>query len=398
VEEPDAPRITEFLPSVRVGWGVRLDDVLERLVDNTADETPLDPRLHDKALEIVKGVPEKQSDERARRVYRWVADNISDGRERDGRRVIFGKSGSREAAFEHLVRQLGIPLERAVVQSRLAPPALGPMSELEQWDSVALRLRTDKGLRWLTVRDKFAPFGYVQAELRSQPAIVLAPGLPKETTTSLGSLDGVSFSGRADVREDGSAAVELVQKFSGKVAISMRNVFDRVPEGQLRDFVESRILSRNIPGARLREWTLEHKTDLDEPLTLRIKADVPELVKNQGDRSVLKSMFPMRLAQLATLPERQTPLLISGSSHLEVDFQLVFAEPYRLPSSLPTGEIRDGERLVTVQDTVAGHALTLRRIVDIPAGRVAPGADYGAFQKFSQEADALVEKDIVLGL
>ena len=47
------------------------------------------------------------------------------------------------------------------------------MSELERWDSVALRLRTDKGIRWLTVRDKFAPYGYVQAELRSQPAIVL---------------------------------------------------------------------------------------------------------------------------------------------------------------------------------------------------------------------------------
>ena len=45
-----------------------------------------------------------------------------------------------------------------------------------------------------------------------------------------------------------------------------------------------------------------------------------------------------------------------------------------------------------------GHAVTLERVIDVPAGRVQPGAEYAAFQKFTQDADALVERDVALGL
>ena len=69
----------------------------------------------------------------------------------------------------------------------------------------------------------------------------------------------------------------------------------------------------------------------------------------------------------------------------------------RLPPSLPEAEIRDGERIVLVKDNVKGHALTLVRTIDIPAGRVQPGPDYARFQKFSQEADTAVEREIVVG-
>ena len=43
-EEPDSPNPREFLPSVRVGWGINLDDTLARFVDAASEETPLDPR------------------------------------------------------------------------------------------------------------------------------------------------------------------------------------------------------------------------------------------------------------------------------------------------------------------------------------------------------------------
>src|SRR5205085_12395011 len=57
-EEPDAAPMQEYLPSVRLGWGISLDDTLARLVDLASDETPLDPRIRAMALEIVKGIPE----------------------------------------------------------------------------------------------------------------------------------------------------------------------------------------------------------------------------------------------------------------------------------------------------------------------------------------------------
>jgi tetratricopeptide (TPR) repeat protein len=396
-EEPDAPEPREFLPSVRLGWGVSIEESIARLVDVAEDETPLDPRLHAKALEIVGGIPAARSEERARKVYQWLGENVQDGQESDGRRVVLGKSGSRQSAFLHLMRQLGIPVELALVKNRLALPALGKMSEVEAWDGLLIRLETDKGVRWLVARDKFAPFAYVPAELRGQPAYRLVPGAPKDVVPADSALDGVSFDGRADLSADGSAQVELAMTYSGKLAIGMRNVFDRVPESQLRDFVEARLLARYIPGARIRSVALENKADVGVPLVVRLKADVPQLVRSQGGRVVLKSLFSMRLAQLAALPTRQTPLLLGSSSHVEVHFQIVAPESFRMPASLPGGEIKEGDRVVRVNDAVHGHALQLERVVDIPAGRVQPGDEYAKFQKFAQEADTLVEREIVLG-
>jgi tetratricopeptide (TPR) repeat protein len=397
VEEPDSPPITEFLPSVRIGWGISLDDTILRLVDAAVDETPLDPRLHKKALEIVRGVPEGAREERARLVYKDVVDHVEEAKESDGRRAILGKSGSRKAAFEHLMRQLGIPIEAALVKDRLAAPPIGKMSEVEDWDSVVLRIETEHGTRWLTVREKFAPFGYVPAELRGQPAIRLVPGAPRDTTSNLGAQDGIAFDGRADLHDDGSATVELAQIFNGKIGISMRELFDKVPEAQLQDFIESRLLSRYLPPARVRDVRLDNKKDPSQPLVLHVHAEVAQLARQQGEKVTLKALFPMRLAQLATLPERQTPMLIAGSSHVEVKFEIVAPEKVKMPPSVPGGQVRDGERVVGVKDAVQGHALVLDRIIDIPAGRVQPGADYRKFLHFAQEADEMFEREIVLG-
>jgi tetratricopeptide (TPR) repeat protein len=395
-EEPDSAPPQEFLPSVRIGWGVSLDDSLARLVDIAVDETPLDPRLKKRALEIVKGVPESQRDERARLLYKDIAEHIEDGEENDGRKVIFGKSGSRQAAFHHLMRQLGLPLETVIVKNRLAVPPLGKLSEVEAYDAIATRVDIGGGVRWLTVRDKFAPYGYIPAEMRGQPAFRLIDGTPKDTVASTGAVDGVTFEGRADVREDGSASVELAHSFSGKLAIQMRNVFDKVPEGQVHDFVESRLIGRNLPGARLRDLKFDNKHDLGAPLVIRSKLEVAQLARPQGDALSLTALFPLRLTKLATLPARQTPLLLPTWSHVEVKFEIVFPEKMRMPSSLPTGQAKDGERIVKVSDAVHGHAIVLDRVIDIPAGRVQPN-EYGAFQKYVQDADALLEREILVG-
>ena len=51
-----------------------------------------------------------------------------------------------------------------------------------------------------------------------------------------------------------------------------------------------------------------------------------------------------------------------------------------------------------MKDSVEGNALRLVRVVDIPAGRVQPGADYAKFIQFTQSADQLLAREIALGL
>ena len=396
--EPDSVPPGEYLPSVRVGWGVSLADTVQRFSDLASDETPLDPRMLQYANEIVRGVPAQNREERARRVYRAVLERIQDGQEKDGRRVITGKAGARDAAFRYLLRELGIPVDMVLVRNRLAPPPVGALSDVENYSGVVLRVDVGKPEPvFLTVDDRFAPFGYVPADLRGQPGFVLTAGSPAVTTPRGGIRDGVSISGRADLREDGSAEVELEQRFMGKLGIRMRGVFDKISDSQLLPFVESRVLASTLPGARVKDVKVEHKNDLDEPLVLKVKAEVPQLGRVQGNEVMVKPIFPLHLAQLATLPARQTPLLLGAWSWVELKFDVVATGSLRMPSSLPTNVFKDGERVVSVKDAVQGHALHFARVVDLPAGRVQPGDEYAAFARFTHDADAALEREIALG-
>ena len=399
--EPDSPPLSEFLPSVRLGWGITLEDTVDRLVDVASPETPLDPRLRKRALEIVAPAPPGRIDEQVRLLYEFVTKNIADGNENDGRRALAGKSGSRQAAFQYLVRELGIPLEAALVKNRLATPPLGKMSEVEAYNGVLLRIETGStdpagGVRWLSVRDKFAPAWYVPAEYRGQPAIRLVSGTPRDTTPATGGNDGVVFEGRATLRPDGSASVDLAQRFEGKAGIGIRNVLDRVPGTQLHDFLESNLVSRSLPGARLISFTVEHKEEASAPLVLRLKAEVPELARQTGAGLVVAPLFPMNLAELASLAERQTPLLLEAAFHVEVHFEIAVPESLSLPTKLAPIDAHDGDRTISVKDAVRGHSLFLDRTVDIPAGRVQPGAEYARYQRFIHEGDNLVQRELVL--
>jgi tetratricopeptide (TPR) repeat protein len=397
--EPGGPPITEFLPSVRIGWGVSLGATLTRLVDLAQDVTPLDPRLRAKALEIVQGVPASATDERARLLYRWVLEHVQESkesRESDGRRVVTGGSGSRQAAFRYMLRLLGIENELALVKNRLAPPPLGKMSEVEQYDALVMRVTTDKGTRWLTVRDKFAPFGYAPAEQREEPAIRLVEGTPADVVHAPGAVDRVTYEGRADVRDDGSATFDLVLTFEGNRAIAWRNAFDQIPQAKIDDFVERELVAPSFDGGHVREMKVD-STTLDKPLVMHLRIDVPQFAKPvEGGLSVHPPFLP-NLAELAALPVRHTPILRRAAWHAEVRVRVVIPESLKVPAAMPQGDRRLGDSVVFIHDKIDGHAIDFDRVIDVPAGRVQPGDEYATWQKFIREADALLTRDVRLG-
>jgi hypothetical protein len=109
---------------------------------------------------------------------------------------------------------------------------------------------------------------------------------------------------------------------------------------------------------------------------------------------VIEPPLMPRLSRLATLPARQTPLLIAEAMH----------QSTRLSFQLPPGtrvwgtqqsELKHGEHRVTSKDRVVGRTLVLEREVSIAAGRVPP-ADYPAFAAFTREAERVLSQPIVL--
>ena len=175
-KEPDSVPAVEYLPSVHIGWGTSLHETLARISDFAIDETPIDPRLLAMVRSFVKGTPPTDHDAIARRVYRAILESVQDGQEKDGRRVLTGKAGSRDSAFRYAMRVLGIPIDLVLVKNRLAPPTVGPLSDVDAYTGIIMRVTGDRGPLYLTVEDRFAPFGYVPADYRGQPGFVLRDG------------------------------------------------------------------------------------------------------------------------------------------------------------------------------------------------------------------------------
>ena len=407
-EEPASAPLQEFLPNVRVGWGINLEDTIARAVDATTDETPHDPRLKRIAESIVTGsAPDAEDiakrpaslDEQARRIYRWVLANIEQGRENDGRRVVLGKSGNRTEAFLYLCRLVGLDASIGMVRDRLTAPSRGPFSEAESFNAIALRIKTERGPRWMVVRDKFAPYGYLPSSLRGQPAVILEPGAPRETTPTTGSPDGVTYDGSVDLRSDGSAVLELEQRYEGKFAIMLRTALESLPDAQRDEAIETRLVGQALPGARLKKLDVKNLSDLDAPLVLAMNLEMNDFARVNGNEIVISPPFTVRLGALATLPSRETPLYISEQSAMfsTVRLRIKLPDGARVTSNLVTATSNDGTRSAQVKDHMEHDMLVFDRVVSIPAGRIQPDA-YAMFQGFVREAETALRKDIVISL
>jgi len=397
VVEPGTVPVRELLPSVRVSWGVDLRTRLRELTESLANRTVADPRLRRIAQRIVHGIPADQRDERARRLYRWILANVEPGDERDGRRIVVGKSGDLAFCFLYLARLIGIPTEVAVVRNRLAQDPAGPASEAENYDAFVVRIETEKGDRWLTVRDKFTPFGYLPAEIRGQPGFMLSDGNAPVTTSASGSFDGVVFEGTAELRPTGAATLDLSRMFVGKYAIVLRSSLESVPEAQLRDAVEQHVLGSDLPGASLVAVDVKDRDDLDKPVALAMKIEMPDFARRQDGALVLSPPFGPTLSNMTTLPERKTTMLIGEASRIEIRLRISLPEGARILSRIEPAEYRDGDRLVRINDRLEGRVLVLDRIFDIPASRVHPD-EYARLKAFARTVDDAVHRDIRIAI
>lgn len=423
-EEPQSAPLSEFLPNVRVGWGVSLEDSIQRLIDGFSDETPRDPRL----IRIAKAIAgeqgedtlgvlappkadvpssnkaterpqEEQTLKTAQRVYRWVMNNIEPDRESDPRKAIIGKRGNRLAAFIYLCRLLGLDVSLGAVRDRLMAPPTGPFSEAEFFDSIAVRIAGPKQPMWMVVRDKFAPFGFLPSSLRGQPAVVLKPGAPRETTPAVGVPDGVTHEGTGVLAPDGSIRLSIEQRYDGKFAILLRNVMETLPQARLFDTIESKLLPQSLPGARLMDLDVKNVEDLDAPLVMSMKVKMQNFGLPRDGGMVISPPFQVRLGGLVALPVRETPLYISESASVKVkvNLKVTLPEGAKVLSPLTPARIALDNRFVEVTDRVKGQELWLQREIDIPAGRVQPEA-YADFVEFVRSAESALLREIEISL
>jgi hypothetical protein len=196
----------------------------------------------------------------------------------------------------------------------------------------------------------------------------------------------MAYEGTVKLAPTGAADVTLTLSFSGKYATGLRNALSQMPEDQLRDVLESRLLGRELRGIQLSQYRVDHFDDLDSPLLIQVQGHVQSFAERSSGSLIVSPPFGARLSQLAVLPARQTPLLLVDATHQRIKLKLDLPPGATLEQLSPPRAVKDGERQVTVRDAQQGASLVLDREIDMPAGRVQPNA-YGQFQEFARQAD-----------
>ncbi len=395
--EPASPSPLEFLPSIRSGWGTTLDKVLDSYRDAAFDPSPLDPRITKLARDIVGDV--RGSDDRARLVYRWVQDTVEDGRERDARRVILGRAGSRVIAVLHLLRQLGIDATPVIVRSKFATAPIGPMSQVDSLDGLLIRIAIEDGKsRWLSVSDKYHQYGYISAELRGQSGYTLDGKAQAVDVPDDAASDAITYDGHAVLDASGGATAEISMTVSGARASAFRQFLVPAAEGKRIDLFEREVMSSTLGHCRVGSYKLANLKNYDSPLTVRLSAKCTDMFTQTGKGVLLRALFPIDVAQLAALPERESPYLRRQTFIGNIHYEVVVPESLKMPTSLPATTMGQGLFKIDVRDKVEGRTLVIERAVEMPIARIAPGQEYAAFRAFAQEAHDALNHQILLGL
>src|SRR5690606_32773603 len=102
-----------------------------------------------------------------------------------------------------------------------------------------------KKRHFLTIDNKFAPFGTVPGYLRGERAYLLGRLEAEETRVPVkASVDGIRYEGSGQLSADGTAQLSIKIVFIGAYATSLRNGLAQIPENQLGNIIESRLLGQ----------------------------------------------------------------------------------------------------------------------------------------------------------
>lgn len=399
VSEPNSAPTAEYLPRVTVAWGLEFSERLDALRASAVALTPVDPRVRRIAERIVEGVPAKRPLERARKLYHWILDNVQEGPTDDGRQVVVSRNGRHANGFETLCEALDIPVAWVMAESRLASPPRGPISHFERPLFALLRVGSGKSAEYLTIENRFAPFGTIPSHVRGQKAYLL--GAEKLLTVQIpegGIEDGITYRGTGQLKENGDAELHLEIVFEGKYGASLRAGLAEIPENQLPGIIESQLLAQHLSGARLVRHEVKKKDALDEPLVLDVQVDVPHFGTMAGGVMLLGPPFMPRLSQLTSLAERKTPLLIQERVEQGLDLTVTLPPGYIAEVHPTSGAFGEKGSFFQIEDAFTAETkgtskIRMKRRVVTEAGRIQVD-NYPKFQEYTRAADSALARAV----
>lgn len=396
--EPDGATSPERLPGIDFGIRATWDAFFDRTVDGLMDRTPRDPAV-DRLVAEILGERRGSEIETARRLHRWVLENIEPG---SGTgvvpRQIAARTGGQAQILSHMLRVAGI--DARIVLAR----TLGGRSPMELFRSdvytaslVMIRPEGGGDPFFTAIGDRAVPFGYVPASIRGQQAMVLEPGRPTVVVSAGATEDRIDVSVDLAMTRQGGARVTIEERHSGASGYFWRGQLEGIPAAELADRFHEGYVSRMFPQSRLVDLRFEGRDDPDAPLLMRYEVEAPAVGRAAGPGVLLAPLFALGPARtLAALPSRETTEVVFGMRQRVV--VRVTAPGRAAPRTIEDVSLDgpEGAR-ASWRSRVEGNTLTVERELQIDPRLVTP-PQYADFASFCRNATQVEHAEILVPL
>ena len=379
--EPGSIAGREFLPSVAVGVGATWNRFVDALRERLLEADLRDPDALTLAQTLTRGA--RTADEKLTRLHHWVLSNIQQeggGTPFDSApRMLSARQGHRTRVLCYLLRLVDVPCDIALVRQGSADATRAELADDSTFQSLLLRVTTERGARWITAADNHAPTDYVPPATAGGDALLLTEGAPR---TEVPALDlsqhgrGLQVSLRLDA--DGTGHATVVETLRGYAATSARAALRRMNESvRTRQF--EAYVGGMVAGASLEQLTVEGVEDVEAPVVMRYSFTAPGVASRQGERLVFDGMFHTEAARTWAEAPTRTVALWNGdpvNATLELDVTLPAGARVDAVPEDESGEA-PGTRW-SLRWSRGSTGFSLRRAVEVPTGRVSV-ADYPRF-------------------
>jgi hypothetical protein len=403
IAEPGSVSAREFIPSIRLGVRATFEALVDSFRDVLADRALFDPYYERMAKQIVGDAAPGDYKLRAQRLYDWVIENIENSNDVFAQAALMlrAKAGNRARVLHYLLNLVGVPAQLALARDFAGDRFDGAMADADTYDHLLVLVQQQgQEALWLFVNERWAPFGFIPAPLRKQPALLLGEGAPK-LTVSEGLLgpDVRKFAIDAKLETDGAARIDVTETLHGADAVAWRAQIEQIPQAELNRRIEQDYVSRLFPGASLEKLEVDAGEKASPDLALHYVVQVRNFARPVAGGLAVPSILPSEIsANFARIAARKTTELIGNPLRTELDMMIKLPAGFALANP-PAPEALTGDfgakPLFSEKISADKSGLRLQRTLQVPAMRIEPDV-YPAFSNFCRKVDAAEGRELLL--